>query len=146
VFHLSASFCEELARGVHNYWWGADATTRKTHWLAWEKFTRSKSRGGMGFRDFQIFNQALLAHQARRLIEFPDSLCARLLKAKYFPNGNLLDIAVPSQTSPIWKAIVHGMDLLKKGVVWRVADGASIKIWCHNWIPRSWSLKPVRSI
>ena len=132
VFHLSASFCEELARGVRNYWWGADTNTRKTHWLAWEKFTRSKSRGGLGFRDFQIFNQALLARQAWRLIEHPNSLCARLLKSKYFPNGDLLDTAFPSQSSPVWKAIVHGLDLLKKGVIWRIAEGTRIKIWRHS--------------
>jgi len=114
IFHLSASFCVELARGVRRYWWGDDTDSRRTHWIAWEKFTRCKGRGGLGFCDFQVFNQALLAKQAWRLIEFPDSLCAKLMKAKYFPNGDLLYTAFPSQTSPTWKAIMHGLELLKK--------------------------------
>ena len=99
IFHLSASFCEELARGVRRYWWGEDADNRRTHWIAWEKFTRFKARGGLGFRDFQVLNQALLAKQAWRLIEFPDSLCAKLMKAKYYPNGDLLDTTFPLQSS-----------------------------------------------
>jgi hypothetical protein len=96
----------------------------------------------LGFRDLQVFNQALLAKQVWRLIVFPDSLCARLLKAKYYPNGDLLDTAFPSKTSPTWKALMHGLELLKKGAIWRVADGSKIKIWHHQWIPRGWSLRP----
>jgi hypothetical protein len=78
-----------------------------------------------------------------RLIEFPNSLCAKLMKAKYFPNGDLLDTTFPLQTSPTWKAIMHGLELLKKGMIWRVADGTKIKIWRHHWLPRAWSLSPI---
>jgi hypothetical protein len=121
IFHLTGSLCEELAQGVRRYWWGAHEGVCKTHWIAWEKITRCKGRGGLGFRDFQVFNQALPAKQAWRLIEFPGSLCVRLLKAKYFPIGDILDTAFPSQVSPTWKAIAHGLELLKKGTVWRIA-------------------------
>jgi len=127
---MTKGFCEELARGVRNYWWGAGDGIRKTHWIAWDKFTRSKARRGLG--DFQIFNQALLAKQAWRLLAFPESLCARLMKAIYFPNGDLLDTAFPFQVSPIWKSIIFGLELLKKGTIWRIGDGKKVKIWRHN--------------
>jgi len=140
VFQLSASLCEDLERTIRKYWCGEDGDQRRTHWLAWEKFTRCKGRGGLGFRDLKIFNQALLARQAWRLIEHPDSLCAKLLKAKYFPNGDLLDTAFPSQVSPTWKAIMHGLELLKKGATWRIGRGTDVKIWRHAWIPRGFEL------
>jgi hypothetical protein len=41
IFHLSATFCEELSRGIRSYWWGAQDGARKTHWIAWKKFTKS---------------------------------------------------------------------------------------------------------
>jgi len=88
-----------------------------------------------------MFNQALLAKQAWRLLLYPNSLCAKLLKAKYYPFGNLLDTSFPQNYSQVWKSIEHGLDLLKQGVIWRVNSGNSIKIWRDNWIPRLDSLK-----
>jgi hypothetical protein len=95
----------------------------------------------MGFRDFRVYNQALLAHQAWRLIHFPDSLCARLLKAKYFPAGHLLDTAFIQDVSASWQGVIHGLELLKKGAIWRIGSGSMVKIWRDNWVPRADSLK-----
>ena len=82
----------------------------------------------MGFRDLRLFNQAILAKQAWRLLVNPDSLCAKVLKAKYYPNGHILDTAFPQATSMNWQGIVHGLDLLKKEVIWRGVDGKNVNI------------------
>jgi hypothetical protein len=62
-----------------------------------------------------LFNQALLTKQAWRLLVNPDSLCAKVLKAKYYPSGHILDTAFPQATFVNWQGIMHGLDLLKKG-------------------------------
>jgi hypothetical protein len=63
---------------------------RKVHWASLDILTDPKVMGGMGLRDSKLFNQALLARQAWRLADKPNSLCSRLLKSKYYPNVNLL--------------------------------------------------------
>lgn len=102
-----------------------------------------KTMGGMGFRDMRAFNQALLAKQPWRLLDSLDSLCARLLRAKYYPRSNLLDTVFSSSSSAVWKGIVHGLELLKKGIIWRVGDGTLIKTWRDAWIPRGHNFRPV---
>ena len=95
----------------------------------------------MGFRDLRLFNQALLAKQACRLLVYPDSLCAKLMKAKYYPQGHILDTVFPHASSVTWQGISHGLELLKRGIIWQVCDGSSINIWRDNWIPRRHGLK-----
>lgn len=141
VFKMPERFCEEYEQLVRNFWWGHEKGEKKVHWIAWEKLTSPKLLGGLGFRDIRCFNQALLARQAWRLIESPDSLCARVLKAKYYPNGTITDIAFPSVSSPTWKGIVHGLELLKKGLIWRIGDGRKTKIWRNHWVAHGENLK-----
>jgi len=38
------------------------------HWLSWERLAKSKSRGGMEFREISDFNKALLGKHGWRLV------------------------------------------------------------------------------
>jgi hypothetical protein len=78
----------------------------------------------------------LLARQGWRLLQAPDSLCARVLSAKYFPDGNVLAAKVVPRMSYVWRSILKGVQLLKEGLIWRVGDGTHINIWRDPWLPR----------
>jgi hypothetical protein len=114
VFKFPYGLIEDLSQIIRNFWWGDEEDRRRMHWMSWDKITTPKSCGGMGFRDLRIFNQALLARQAWRLIQYLDSLCARLLKSRYYPAGDLLDTAFIQNQSETWQGVLHGLELLKK--------------------------------
>ena len=96
---------------------------------------KAKKEGGLGFRDLECFNTALLAKQGWQIIQNPDSLVAKVLKEKYFPNGSFLDIPLSKRPSYVWRSIWNAKFLLKEGLVWRVGDGRNIKIWGDKWLP-----------
>jgi hypothetical protein len=136
IFKLSNGFCEQYEKLVRDFWWGDDKDRRKVHWTAWDNLTKPRCRGGLGFRDMNLFNQAMLARMAWRLIQHPNSLFARVLKAKYFPNGNILDTVFSTDPSPVWRGVEFGLELLKEGIISRIGDGKNTQILRNQWLPR----------
>jgi hypothetical protein len=141
IFKLPAGFHDDYMKLVRNFWWGEDEKKRKVHWASWDILASPKNLGGIGFRDTKLMNQALLARQCWRIINNPNSLCARLLKSIYFPRGNFLDTVFRQDASPSWHGIEYGLELIKEGIITRVGNGKSVNIWRDNWLPRNYNLK-----
>lgn len=85
----------------------------------------------------------MLARQAWRLIQCPESLCAQVLKAKYYPHGTILTCQPRNGISYSWRSILTGLELLQEGIIWRVGDGTSINIWSDPWLPRGATRRPI---
>ena len=64
-----------------------------------------------------------------------NSLFYRVFKARFFPNGTILDAKEASSASCAWKSILKGREVIKKGALWRVGDGKQIRIWGDNRLP-----------
>ena len=94
-----------------------------------------KARGGLGFRNLKAFNLAMLAKQAWRILNNPSSLVARVLKARYFPTGNLLNAKLGSSPSYSWWSIHSSLEVIRRGTRWRVGNGKQIHIWEDRWLP-----------
>ena len=60
-FQLPKGLCEDLERMERNFWWGQRDQEAKMALVSWRKMYKSKSDGGMGFRNLQAFNLAMLA-------------------------------------------------------------------------------------
>jgi hypothetical protein len=106
---------------------------------------KPKFLGGLGFRDIELFNLALLARQAWRVVQGPESLSARVLKAIYYPDGDFLEAGIGSTPSQVWRAIVDGKEVLQQGLIRRIGTGESTVIWGTNWLPRDGMLRPLPS-
>ena len=117
------------------FWWGNQIDSRKIHWIKWEKLCWPKEAEGMGYRDLATFNLAMLAKQGWRLLLYPNSLLARILRARYFPSENFLHAQHGANPSFTWKSLLEGRKVLDLGILWRIGNGFSIIIWSDPWIP-----------
>lgn len=103
--------------------------------MKWSRTGLPKECGGMGFRDLVSFNKALLAKQGWRLLKSSESLTARILKAKYYPQCSFMEAKPRAKPSFAWRSILGARDILEEGLLWRVGNGLSINIWGDRWIP-----------
>ncbi|XP_074289590.1 putative mitochondrial protein AtMg00310 [Silene latifolia] len=129
VFKIPSNFCDELRSMVSRFWWGHGEGQRGISWVAWRKICTPKGVGGLGFRDFHLFNLALLAKQAWRLVTCTDGLWARIMKAKYYPQGEFMGAGIGHNPSYAWRGIVEARGVLEKGMRRRIGDGPSTLVW-----------------
>ena len=97
----------------------------------------------MGFRDIQAFNLFMLAKQGLRMLSNPTSLMAHLNKAKYYPNGDVLNASLGNRPSYAWKSIHKSLEMIKQGTRWRLRNGKTIHIWDDKWLPTPTTYKVI---
>ncbi|XP_013704390.1 uncharacterized mitochondrial protein AtMg00310-like [Brassica napus] len=98
-FDLPVSLCKRIQSTVTRFWWDNNEYTRKMAWVSWSSMAKPKALGGLGFRDFQVYNAALLAKLSWRLVQHPDCLLGQVLMGKYCTENNVLTATETSNMS-----------------------------------------------
>ncbi|XP_068328277.1 uncharacterized protein [Pyrus communis] len=135
IFKFPATVCQELDALVAGFWWGCKEGAQKIHWVSKEVLGLPKDLGGLGFRNFMEFNDALLAKQCWRLITEPDSLWARVIKARYFPHCSIWDAKKGGRASWAWSSLICGREVIKEGSHWQILGGQEVRVWQDRWFP-----------
>lgn len=116
VFQLPKDLCARLTSAIAEYWWSSGDKKRKISWVAWQRLCKPKDQEGMGFHDIGRFNQALLGKQAWRIW------------------SSFLECSVGTRPSFAWRSIIHGRELMKKGLCRSIGNGNLSNVWAENWI------------
>lgn len=128
-FKLHRSLCKRIQSVVTRFWWDGRSGNRKMAWVSWSKMTRSKQDGGLGFRDFESFNDAYLAKLSWRLHHNPSGLLSRILIGKYCTDRPFLQVEHKAAESHGWRSMLIGRDLMMSNSGWAVGSGENINIW-----------------
>lgn len=71
-----------------HFWWSGNKEKKRIHWRHWGGLCVAKLDDGLGFNDFEAFNDpSLLASQWWLwIMNKPDNLAFKAIKPKYFPS------------------------------------------------------------
>ncbi|XP_060961828.1 uncharacterized protein LOC133032032 [Cannabis sativa] len=83
-----------------------------------------------------------LMHTWTSLEKQPDSLLAKVLKSRYYPNNNFLQANIGHSPCLTWQGIHWGRSLLVAGLRWKIGEGCRINCADDPWIPRHSTFRP----
>lgn len=142
-FKLPLSLCKQIQSILTRFWWDASPEVKKICWVSWQTLTKPKNAGGLGFREIEQFNDAMLAILSWRILKDPSSMLARTLMGKYCNHTSFLEAQPPSCVSHGWRGILVGRDLLLKGLGWALGSGSDVCIWREPWLSTTEPLSPI---
>ncbi|XP_060972488.1 uncharacterized protein LOC115720321 [Cannabis sativa] len=136
VFLLPLGTCKEIEKLMASFWWKTNSNKgRGIIWMSWDCLAIPKDEGGMGFRHLHDFNLAMLAKQDWRLLCNPNSLVAKVYKAKYFPHTDFLSAKLGNNPSFVWRSIWGAQDVVRLGATRVIGDGTTTNILGTSWLP-----------
>lgn len=135
VFLLPLELTRDMEKAMTKFFWNtSQKNNSKITWMAWERMSRHKHAGGLGFKCLRDVNLSMLGKQCWRLITNPESLVARLYKAKNYADIEFMDAKLGSSPSFIWRSIAEARRVISSGSNWRIATGKEIKIIGQPWL------------
>ncbi|KAK9932560.1 hypothetical protein M0R45_019793 [Rubus argutus] len=136
-FLMPVTLCREINADIARFWWRKEENRNGIHWMSWDRLCRPKEAGGLGFRDLESYNKAMLAKQCWRIINNPSALWARIIKARYFPNCSFMEASKGSRASWGWSSLLTGRDTIDINARWQIHNGRKVDVWRDRWIPNS---------
>lgn len=103
-FLLPKSLCSDMEKMMNSYWWGSKRS-KGLRWHAWKHMSTAKCNGGLGFRDLNGFNIALMGKQIWKFCSEPNALVSRLFRARYYSDQYVLHASKGTGSSFIWQGI-----------------------------------------
>ncbi|KAG7591058.1 Ribonuclease H-like superfamily [Arabidopsis thaliana x Arabidopsis arenosa] len=132
-FLLPIGLCKRIQSALTRFFWDSKQEKKGMAWVSFNSLTQSKDNGGLGIREIQSFNEALLAKLSWRLINNPTSLLSRMLLAKYCRNRPFMEVTPKPSSSHGWKGILAGRDLLREGMGIAIGNGQTTNVWRDPW-------------
>ena len=83
LFKLPEGVARKLDGIQSRFLWGDSDTIRKLHLIKWNKLTRSKDKGGLGFGKLRLMNDVLLLKWWWRFGTERDNLWKKLICERY---------------------------------------------------------------
>jgi hypothetical protein len=132
---FTKKFIAKLTAIIRNFWWTGireETHSRSLCLRAWKDICAPKNEGGLGIRNLQAMNQALILMAAWRIADHPNDFLHAILKSKYFPDSSIWRPIPNTPKSAFWSSVIKVLPILKAHSFYQISQG-NISIWSTPW-------------
>jgi hypothetical protein len=116
-----------------NFLWQGTEQKFRYHMAKWEMVCRPKDLGGLGIIDTNSMNECLLVKWIWKILQEPDTLWFKILKAKYLDGCSFLS-SRSKGTSQFWQGLHKVKHLFKWGAIFKDGNGVNCQFWQDCWL------------
>lgn len=134
---LPTRICSQIDRIARDFLWGSTNNNRTWHLVNWETITRPNVEGGLAISRAQDRNIGLLAKQCWQIIHETNRLWVQVFQTKYLKEQAIVEVSSKNYKKPssTWRALLLGAKALSEGIMWRLGDGKTMRLWMDKWCP-----------
>lgn len=136
-FLVSKTICKQIIALMADFWWRNRQDSIGMHWKSWDTLCKPKVCDGLGFKDLEAFNLAMLGKQMWRMLTHKESLMTKIFKSRYFRNSDPLSAPLGSRPSYAWRSIHAEQSLVRQGARVIIGNGADTKVWGRDGLVES---------
>ncbi|KAH9670553.1 putative ribonuclease H protein [Citrus sinensis] len=125
----------KIDKACKKFIWSGNLNQQRMNMVSWDTLCKPKAYGGLGLKELNVMNKALLMKLSWGIISAKDSLWVQVLCTKYGVNNSNPPLSLPTRYgSHMWKAIgrIWSDTMLSRS--WSVGDGKSIRFWWDCWV------------
>ncbi|KAJ8426825.1 hypothetical protein Cgig2_022606 [Carnegiea gigantea] len=113
IFILPSQVIDKLSRIYRNYLWEGSADSRRIPHVAWHQVYLPKTQGGLGLKDYNAWNKALIGKLVWAVAHKKDILWVKWIHGRYMKNQVWWDYSPSPDSSWYWMKIHRTNEVFK---------------------------------
>ncbi|VFQ75853.1 unnamed protein product [Cuscuta campestris] len=106
IFIIPGRVMKKVQALCRNYLWGAAEKYKRVPLVNWEDTCKPKGSGGLGFRNVNVWNKALVMKLNWDIANKKDNLWVRWIHSRYIKGTNFWDYTPKQDTCYYWRRMV----------------------------------------
>lgn len=133
AFLLPKSCLKTIESMCNHFLWSGDIAKKHGVKVAWHQICLPKEEGGLGLRNFSLWNKTLNLKLIWLLFSKSDSLWVAWIRSHYLRHDSFWNTPLRTVSSWIWKAMLSLRPLAKRFLRCDVSNGQSASFWFDHW-------------
>ncbi|XP_074271105.1 uncharacterized protein LOC141595030 [Silene latifolia] len=140
MFVLPKGIIARIEATCRNFLWNNSADYRRVLLVAWDKVCRPKEEGGLGLKDQEAMNKAMVGSLVNWVAEQKNTIWVNWVQQNYLKGKDWMDYKPTTNSSWVWRRICRVKQELLLGYIngqWDVQGKEFSTVGCYEWLKGS---------